>query len=442
MKNFPVLNGKKLCVAVSGGVDSTALLHYAKTQAEELGYTLLAVHCEHGIRGEASVEDMRFVQSLCEAWGSDLFVFREDCPSLAKREKCSLETAARNFRYNRFGELIEDGKVDFIATAHHLGDEAETVLFRIARGTSLSGVRGIDRQNGRYIRPFLGWSREKILAYAKANGLSWREDETNAQTDATRNKLRHFVLPALKEAVTGAEENIARFASLATQDDEFLYQMSAELLRESYEGKRKVFCVAFDTREPLFRRACLTALKSLGVEKDYTTAHLHALVALCESERGARVCLPSCVVAEKRTEGLAFFRADEADGYRLEKNSEIPFSEKGFDGGRYAVSVYDKPPVCDNTFGEILRIDGDKLPQDCVFRFRKEGDGIERVGGGRKSLKKFFNEKKTPVFEREYLPLIASEAGEVFAVCGVEISEKVKITQESVRILYIVTTKK
>ena len=440
MKSFGNLNGKRVCVATSGGVDSTALLHYAKTQAESLGFTLSAVHCEHGIRGEASVEDMRFVQSLCADWGIPLFIFREDCLELSKREKRSLETVAREFRLRAFSQLIEEDKVDFIATAHHLGDEVETVLFRMARGTSLSGIRGMDKQNGNILRPFLSWSKEQILSYAKQNGLSWREDETNAETDATRNKLRHFVIPALKEAVPGAEENIARFASLASEDDECLYQMSAELLSEGREGARRVLFVAFDSRKPLLRRAFLTALKKLGVEKDYTSLHLQTLVGLFDCERGALVHLPYGIVAKRLGEHIALYRADEKDGFCEVKNPEKPFSLAGFDGGRYAVSVHTALPDCENAFGEILRLDGEKI-ENCLFRFRKEGDWIERFGGGRKTLKKFFNEKKIPVEEREFLPLIAGADGEVYAVCGVEISEKVKVTGESTRVLYLLVKK-
>ena len=133
MMNLSVLSNKKLCVAVSGGVDSVSLLHYLKAQEKNFGYILSAVHCEHGIRGEESLADAEFTKQLCQEWDVPLFMYREDCPARAKRDKESLETAARNFRLEVFSSILNAGKADFIATAHHKNDDAETVLFRLVR---------------------------------------------------------------------------------------------------------------------------------------------------------------------------------------------------------------------------------------------------------------------------------------------------------------------
>ncbi len=233
--DFKAFFKKRLCVAISGGVDSTALLHYLKNLENDYDFILSAVHCEHGIRGEDSKEDMRFVQKLCADYGVVCYTFEEDCLEKSKREKVSLETAARDFRRACFASLLQEGKADFIVTAHHLQDQAETVLFRLARGSGLTGARGMQEIDGGYLRPFLSWSKEKILAYAKEHGLAHREDCTNFQMDATRNILRLEVLPRLENAVAGASENLARFAHLAAQDDAFLYRLAEELWRMQAE---------------------------------------------------------------------------------------------------------------------------------------------------------------------------------------------------------------
>ncbi|MBQ8320681.1 MAG: tRNA lysidine(34) synthetase TilS, partial [Clostridia bacterium] len=153
---------KKLCVALSGGVDSVALLHMLNAEKNSGGFLLSAVHCEHGIRGEESRLDMEFVQTLCAAWKIPLRVARADCPRLAKERGESLETAARAFRYGVFQTILDGGEADYIVLAHHALDEAETVLFRLARGTSLSGAAAMKEKNGKFLRPLLAWSKEEI----------------------------------------------------------------------------------------------------------------------------------------------------------------------------------------------------------------------------------------------------------------------------------------
>lgn len=440
MKDFSGFCGKRICVALSGGVDSVALLQYLQEGAKQYGYFLSAVHIEHGIRGEESLRDMRFVQDLCKARGIELFVFRVDCPARAKAEKISLETAGRKCRYEKFDELVKAGKTDYIALAHHQNDEAETVLFRMARGASLTGVRGMREVNGYLLRPFLSWKKAEIIEYVDRHKLAFCVDKTNLELCATRNKIRLEVLPSLENAVPGAVENIARFAFFAGEDDDYLYEQSRALL--TAVGERR-YTVAFCRAKPLFRRACLTVLKNLGVEKDYTAVHLQDAFELQNAERGAYICLPKGVIAQKTLTGIAFYLEQDKEVIALEKPAEQPFSEKGFDGGRYEVKVSSAMP--DSAQGEwkILRIDADKLPKSACFRFRREGDEMKRFGSGNKSLKKLFNEKKIPVEEREWLPLIAEEnGGKVFAVCGVEIADEVKVTKNSERAVYLSVKRK
>ncbi len=433
MVNFKALQGKKICVAVSGGADSVALLHYLKAGEGEFGYRLSAVHCEHGIRGAESLADKAFVEELCARWSVPLFVYAEDCVRRAKEERVSLETAGRSFRYERFFELIHRGEVDYIATAHHLYDEAETVLFRLCRGSALAGVGAMREQSGVFLRPFLTWSKEEILAYIGANDLSFREDSTNLEGEATRNKLRLEILPKLEECIPGARQNLARFARLAREDDGLLQRLSEKLLVFEEEGAT----VLFSEEKPLFTRAALTAMKALGLNKDYQSIHLDGAFALQSLERGSILTLPQNLRAKKTEKGIYFYLEKEKENTPL---GEVkPFGLGAFDGGRYLVNVQTVP----FEGGNALRVDGEKIPPSAVFRFRREGDEIKRFGGGRKSLKKLFNERKTPVEERGYLPLIAEgDSGEVYAVCGVEISEKVKVDEDTKIVYYIATQRK
>ena len=435
MMELKKFSGKRICVAVSGGVDSVSLLHYLKGVETEFGFALCAVHCEHGIRGEESLADARFVEEFCLQQGVPLYRFSENCPARAKRDKQSLETAARNFRQECFASLLSNENVDFIATAHHKNDDAETVLFRLMRGTSLTGVGGMVEMNGKIIRPFLSWTRAEIEDYAKENGLAYRVDSTNCELDATRNKLRLSVLPMMEETVPGTVENLVRFSTLALEDDDLLYEYAKGLLSVGTDGVMVAFC----DKKPLFRRACMMALKGLGVERDYTALHLENAYHLQGLERGARLSFPKGVEAEKTEKGVWFYKPCQEES--VEKPATQNFTKNGFDGGRYEVKV-SLNPIETGDGWRILQVDGEKIPATAVYRFRQEGDFIQRFGGGKKTLKKFFNEEKTPVAEREYLPLIAEENGEVYVVCGVEISEKVKVTADTKMPLFIAIRKK
>ena len=146
--------------------------------------------------------------------------------------------------------------------------------------------------DGYLIRPFLGWTKEEILGYVEANGLAYCTDSTNADTEFTRNRLRAEVLPALESAVDGATENIARFAEKSAEDDALLYEYAKEFLQVADDENGIAYTVAFCEKKPLFYRACLLAIKGLGLQKDYTSAHLDGVYALQKCERGARMDLP------------------------------------------------------------------------------------------------------------------------------------------------------
>ena len=425
--DFTKFQGKRICVAVSGGIDSVSLLDYMQKRQQEFGYQLCAVHCEHGIRGEESERDMRFVEELCQKYGLPLTVFREDCLAKAEREKCSIETSARRFRMQSFAKLITDGKADYIATAHHKNDEAETVLFRLARGTSLTGAQGMAQENAYIIRPFLDWAKADIQEYAKENGLAFCEDYTNVMRDATRNKIRLDVLPLLEDAVPGVVDNLARFAQTAGEDDEYLYRQSAKLLT----AKKNGYTVSLCKEKSLFFRASLTALKALGVDRDYTRLHLELLYELQDKERSTILCMPKNIRAQKTANGIFLYVEQE-----LPAPVALPkcFKEGVFDGGMYEITVATIQPL--PTEYPVLRVDGDKITKNATFRFRQDGDEIRVFGGKTKSLKKLFNEKKFPVQERAYVPLIAYEK-EVYAVCGVEIADSVKVTEDTKNVMYI-----
>ena len=229
--------GDRVCVAVSGGADSTALLRTLLARREELGIVLSVLHVEHGLRGQASVDDAAFVRALAEQLNLPCEVVRVDTPQRMTDHKESVETAARNLRYRVFSDVLAAGKADKVATAHTLDDQAETVLMKLLRGAWTEGLRGIHPelhmesiegrvgQNGYAsgkicVRPLLAVQRAQIETYLRAIGQPSRQDASNDSLAHTRNRIRHELLPHLREFNPQIDSLLAHMAANARAEEQ------------------------------------------------------------------------------------------------------------------------------------------------------------------------------------------------------------------------------
>lgn len=410
-------SGKKICVACSGGADSVALLHHFYKQAGEYGIEVSAVTCEHGIRGENSLRDAAFVLELCAEWKIPLFSYSADIPARAKESGRGLEEEARIFRYSCFSQLMEKGEADAVATAHHKDDCIETALFRLARGTSLGGLAAVREREG-IVRPFLGVERAQIEEYMRENCLPFVTDESNADLNFARNRLRALVIPELERAVAGAKENIYRFALRAKEDEDYLRELASRVLvREADEVRVPVSVPA-----PLFTRTCVLAMKEFGILRDYTCANVGEIAALRAVQSGKRVCLPFGVEAWREGGDIVFCKPRQPMG------EEIPFAEGSFVFGNYTVEVKHGRRC------GALYADAAAFPEGCTVRVRRTGDMFTPFGGKRKTLKKFLTDRKIPARVSNFLPVAAS-GSEVYAVFGVEIADCVKVTEQTREII-------
>lgn len=409
----------KICVAVSGGKDSMALLHYLYTRAREYGITLSALNCDHKIRGETSARDSAFVKEWCGEHNIPLSFF------VWQTEREKTESAARAWRLECYRKALESG-ADAVATAHHMNDNAETVLFNLARGSSLSGMKGITDGAG-IIRPLISCTRGQIDNYIRENNIPYVEDESNFTDDYTRNKIRHNVLPELEKAVPNAVNAIYRFSRLAADDEEYFDGIIKErnLVKRIPQGAEIAFC----KEKVIFRRAVLKGLRSFQSDiKDYTAEHLERLYNLQFAENGKRFGFLN-LTAYKEEGKIAIIK--ETDIFC----EEVPF--KNFCGDSFCGQLF---IICEsegrgNT--KTLKFDPGCIPESAVIRFMKAGDKFKRFGGGTKSLGDYFTDKKIPQRIRKQIPLIA-DGSEVLAVGGVEISDKIKITEKTEKIYYLV----
>ena len=225
--------GERVCVAVSGGADSTALLlglveanAAGAGNKEPLGIALSAAHVHHGLRGAEADGDEGFVRELCERLGVALRVFRVDTAARQTTEGEGMEEAARELRYEALRGLMASGVADVVATAHTLDDQAETVVMKMLRGAWTEGLGGISpvvmcADGGRIVRPLLGVRRAEVEEFLGARGQEWREDATNADVTMTRNRVRHELMPRLREFNPGVDALLARTAEIAREEEAY-----------------------------------------------------------------------------------------------------------------------------------------------------------------------------------------------------------------------------
>ena len=219
--------GARVLCAVSGGADSMCLLHWLLRQPD---LTVYAAHYEHGIRGEEALRDAAFVEDYCQRQGISLLVEHGDVPAYAGENGLGLEEAARKLRYAFLEREAERLSCDVIATAHNADDNAETLLLNLVRGTGAAGLSGIPAINGKICRPLLGCTREEILSYLREHQIPYVEDSSNLSDDYRRNRIRHRVVPVLRELNPRFSEAARRTAKLLRQDEAFLRQQAKAFL--------------------------------------------------------------------------------------------------------------------------------------------------------------------------------------------------------------------
>ncbi len=426
-------SGEIIGVGCSGGSDSMALLHYLSENQEKFDIEVVAIHIDHEIR-ENSYQDADFVKEKAKEFGVRFYKFRVDVPKLAKEKGIGIEMAAREARYNIFKSLLNKGIIDKIALAHHVSDQAETVLMHIFRGSGIAGARGMSAiSENIYVRPFLNTTKDEILDYLNENHIDYCEDETNIDTDYNRNFVRHVLMKEIKTRWPNAELAIANFAKAVKDDDDYINkQIYADAIM-SEDKTVKIPLSYFLYDNALVSRTIFKALKSIGIEKDIERKHLEAIKELAiNGENGKRIYLPFEAIAIKEYDYLTIYNRHK---------EEVTFNEE-FKTGEFNVAykgvlIVKRVKDFNLQEGQLL-IDYRKIPKDAKWRFRQDGDVFTKFGGGTKKLKSYMIDKKIPSRIRDFIPVLAS-GNEIFAIAGVEISDKVKV--EDVPTAYLVDFK-
>ena len=458
-----LLDGKKhLALAVSGGADSMALLCLMRPLAGEKGITLTVCHVNHGLRGETADRDEAFVREVCARLGLPLRVFHAAELEAEAGKPRAGEDWARRLRYACFERVLADG-IDAVATAHTGSDQAETLLFRLARGTGLHGAAGIRPSRPGYLRPLLCLTRADTEAVCRACGERWVTDETNDADDYARNRLRHGALPALCGVNSAAERNLARFCEKAAKADEYFARQADALLASARAADAKSLPggagYALRSGQPVWMSEPLRqadplildmALHSL-VEpvRDAEEKYIRLLRTLVEQGSGAvqltgsvRFCagggvlwmeeMPTAAAPDDPAAAVLPLPFDLAGPLEIALPGGWMLAARQIPGGfqEKTQGVHKKDLKNQADYAKIIM-----LYSALTLRCRQPGDTFRPAGRGiRKELRKWMNEAGIPPEERDRLPLLAA-GSEVVWVCGAGFADGLAPTADSENVL-------
>lgn len=437
-KHHMIEANERVIVGVSGGADSLCLLFVLKELAAQMPFELTAVHVEHGIRGRESLEDALYTQEICRREKIDFRCVSVPVPDIAARDRTGIEEAARKARYEAFEQIRRETGAHKTAVAHNKNDQAETMLFRMARGSGLKGAGGILPVRGHIIRPLLDCTREEIEAYLTERKIRWRTDSTNNLTEYTRNCLRLKILPELTENVNAkCVEHLAALGEEFRQIEDYMSAQAQKLAGETAvctEGSVRICAEKLKAQESIMQEYVIRyALRMAGCGlKDIGRGHIGAVRELACGQSGRQVILP---------DGWRAWR--EFDTLHIAKNSlsgtekncaakacvrpQIP-GEAVIGEERYIFSLfaYSGQNIPQKIYTKWF--DYDKIGSDVILRTRKEGDFlVVNSQGGTKKLKSYFIDEKIPQSEREKIVLLAKDK-EIIWVTGRRISEAYKVT--------------
>ena len=450
MLDFESIESKAsgVVLGVSGGADSVALLSFFVRLRNSVAPKLLlkVVHVNHMIRGEEADSDQEFVEELCKRLNVPYKVYREDIPAMAKKLDMTEEEAGRNYRYKAFRECALELEMEYkckcrIAVAHNKDDLAETVLYNLIRGSSLLGLAGIKPVRDMIIRPLLDTSRAELEEYLKELGQDYVTDSTNLETEYTRNKIRHLVMPELKKMNSAAVQHIADVARdalelgndigdrlLCAHDKEErepsgVYEYPDGRKQDIYEREEISIAQLRNETHLAAGEMILGAIESVcGRRKDITREHLREVYELSEKESGKSVDLPYGMIAERVYD-------------RIVIRMRTVLNEKGASDeveGRIVISHIPYSETLEISKKEYTKmIDCGKIKSTLVLRKPLPDDYIViSKDGGKKKLSRYFTAEKIERELRQAVPVVA-DGNEIVWVVGMRLSERYKIDSET-----------
>ena len=448
--HMPVRNGHVI-VGVSGGADSMCLLFVMLSLRSRLNMTVTAVHIHHGLRGAEADADEAFTKAFCQVQDIECVIFRTDIRAMAHREKLTEEEAGRKYRYMCFEQVRAQKHAACIAVAHHQDDQAETVLFNLARGSGLAGLSGIAPVRDKIIRPLLFLNRREIEALLEENHIDFCTDRTNFDTNYTRNKIRHQVLPFFTEEINS--ETVAHISKTAVNVRavlEYIRQQAEEALScVSLQNQPQTLqCRLFLQHPEIIQKEMLRSWldRHTGSLKDITEKHIEAIIDLAKNQSGRRIHLPYGWIAVRSGEGMTLKYVKE-NAPQKASTEEIEISqmpcEIEIEPGM--TLTFDFLSLNEEKNEENLIIpenactkwmDYDKIKGSLKIRHRQSSDVISIRGGRHKKLRRVLIDDKIPEDIRNKLWLLA-DGNDILCILGGRMGEDYKVTKDTRTILIV-----
>ena len=398
--------GEPVLVALSGGADSVALLRALLA----LGYPVRAFHLNHCLRGAESDRDEAFCRALCEKLGVPLIVERIDVGAQAAGE--GMEATARRIRYDRLTAAAQGAKV---ATAHTADDNLETMLFHLARGTGPKGLAGIPPVRGEIIRPLIGVERAQVEAYLAELGQEYVTDSTNLSDDYTRNRIRHEVVPVLRQLNPSVCGAAARLAALLRQDEAYLSEQAENCLTCAARPDGTWEVLPLREVHPAVRSRALRLLAAQSgmPMRDFTARHVQTLEQLLENPNPSAECILPHGFLARREYGAVRLDRRENPIDRPEIPLSVPFDGAVWQGSmQLSLRRLEKKQVFYKSFNTFCVDCGTIDFASLCVRTRRAGDRLRLTeNGGSRTLKKLLIDRKIPRCRRDGLAVIADKNG-------------------------------
>lgn len=440
-------SGDHVLVALSGGADSVALLLTLHRLSTQFHLHLTAVYINHGLRPKAARAEELFCRELCEGLNVPLQIERADVKLLAKEQGVGIEEAGRTLRYNAFARLADQLGCTKVATGHHADDQAETVLFRVLRGTGTSGLAGIQPRRGMVVRPLLSCTRTDIIEFLSSSGVSFCEDRSNRDQRFSRNYLRHTLLPQIRQRLNpNVDRALQNLADNAADSEAIVAKITAEVVSKlagwTVGGKLRLALSNLRGYDEAIQRRvlrhCLALLSPEGAAPDRDT--VLRLMALGRQSRGG-LSLPDGLEARQTGEELLIYRPTKpVYAHPLELGGicrlDLPMLTIRATGSRRYNGRIER-----KRRSATVTVDAERIDGLLTVRPIRRGDRFRPLGArGQKKVSDYLTDRKVPPVLRDEIPVVADEKGIVWLV-GFEIADRVKVDQRTTEVITLGVSK-